>query len=134
MKKTIIAILIVVALVAAGRFLVRSRGSAASNSASASAYSGNTAIVNGVQEITINARGGYSPRTTVARARVPSRIRVVTNGTYDCSTALSVPALQYRTILPPSGVTDIAVPAQSPGATLWGVCGMGMYNFSLKFE
>ncbi len=94
----------------------------------------NVAIVDEKQVITINAKGGYSPQVTHAKADTPTIIKVVTNGTFDCSSALSIPSLQYQKNLPATGETLIDVPAQSMGTTLQGVCSMGMYNFSILFE
>jgi hypothetical protein len=37
-------------------------------------------------------------------------------------------------MLPPSGITDIELPAQEAGATVQGVCAMGMYSFAINFE
>lgn len=39
-----------------------------------------------------------------------------------------------RKNLPPSGTTDIEIPPQKAGAVVQGLCAMGMYNFSIKFE
>ena len=57
-----------------------------------------------------------------------------TDGTFDCSSALSIPSLSYRSHLPASGVTEVEVPAQKIGTDLKGICAMGMYNFSVKFN
>jgi plastocyanin domain-containing protein len=59
----------------------------------------NVSIVDGKQVIEILARGGYSPRKTVAKAGVPTILRVKTQNTYDCSSALVIPALNYRKFL-----------------------------------
>ena len=94
----------------------------------------NVSMLNGKQMIQITAKGGYTPRTTNATANTPTEIDVTTNGTYDCSAALSIPAIGYREILPPSGLTAIQVPPQAPGTTLKGVCEMGMYSFRVTFN
>jgi plastocyanin domain-containing protein len=96
--------------------------------------SNNISIVDGKQIITIDAKGGYSPRVTTARADMPTIIKVATNGTFDCSSALTIPSLGYRTNLPPSGSTDVEVPPQKAGTTITGLCAMGMYNFSVNFN
>ncbi len=90
--------------------------------------------VDGKQIIEITAKGGYTPRKTVAKANIPSVIRVKTNGTYDCSAALTFPSLKQRSFLPPTGVTDIELPAQASGSVFKGVCSMGMYNFEISFK
>jgi plastocyanin domain-containing protein len=94
----------------------------------------NITVTDGKQIVTITAKGGYSPKITVAKADMPTVIKMVTKGTFDCSGALSIPSLDYQKNLSPTGETLIDVPAQAKGTTLEGVCSMGMYNFSIKFE
>lgn len=94
----------------------------------------NVTVVDGKQIIQINAKGGYAPRVTTAKANMPTVINVRTNGTFDCSTALTVPAVGFRSMLPSSGVTPIEIPPQQAGATVKGVCSMGMYNFAVNFN
>ncbi|MDP1719089.1 MAG: cupredoxin domain-containing protein [bacterium] len=94
----------------------------------------NVSVVNGRQIVQINARGGYSPRITSAKAGIPTTIKMETKGTFDCSAALVIPAFGFRTFLPATGETLIEVPAQQPGSTLQGRCAMGMYGFVIKFD
>jgi plastocyanin domain-containing protein len=94
----------------------------------------NISVLNGKQIITINAKGGYSPRTTNAKADMPTVIKMETNGSFDCSSALSIPSLGYRNNLPPSGETLIDVLPQKAGTKLQGICAMGMYNFTINFN
>lgn len=94
----------------------------------------NVSVVNGKQIIEINAKGGYSPRMTVAQSGIPTVIKVDTRGTFDCSAALVIPSLGYRNNLPPSGETLIELPPQESGSTLQGLCAMGMYNFQIQFN
>lgn len=94
----------------------------------------NVTMESGKQVIEIDAKGGYAPQQTQAKAGVPTILRVATNGTFDCSSALTVPAVGYRENLPPSGTTDIEIPPQKVGTTVQGLCAMEMYNFSLKFN
>lgn len=91
-------------------------------------------IVDGKQIIDITAKGGYSPRVVVAKAGVPTVLRMVTNGTFDCSASVVIPKLSYQKFLEPTGVTEIAIPAEQAQGTLQGLCAMGMYNFQIKFE
>ena len=77
------------------------------------------------QVIEIDAKGGYSPKLTTAKAGVPTVLRLKTNGTYDCSSAVTIPAIGF--------VTEVEVPANVAQGTLEGVCSMGMYSFSVKF-
>ncbi len=94
----------------------------------------NVSVVDGKQVITINAKGGYMPRATTAKADMPTVLRLTTNGTFDCSSALVIPSLSYRANLPASGETLIDVPPQKAGTTMRGLCAMGMYNFSVNFN
>lgn len=86
------------------------------------------------QVVQIEAKGGYRPRTVSAQAGVPTTIKVITRGTFDCSSALTIPQLGYRKNLPASGVTEIQVPPQPAGSTIEGVCQMGMYSFAINFK
>ncbi len=94
----------------------------------------NVAMVEGKQVIQIDAKGGYAPRNTIAKANTPTVLNVQTNGTFDCSSALTVPAVGFRKNLPASGVTPIEIPPQQPGTTIKGVCSMGMYSFAVNFK
>lgn len=93
----------------------------------------NITIENGTQIVTVRAKGGYSPRVSEVQAGIPTILRVETRGTFDCSSALTIPQLEYGVNLAPSGVTDITIPPQPSGSVIQGLCSMGMYNFSLRF-
>ena len=132
MKNKTTAISILVAAVLIGGAIMLSSGGKDSNTNTASAN--NVSIVGEKQIITISAKGGYSPRVTTAKAGMPTVIKVETNGTFDCSSALTIPSLGYRSNLPPSGATAIDVPPQAVGSTVRGLCAMGMYNFAVNFN
>ena len=92
----------------------------------------NVSIVDGKQIVEIRVRGGYQPRKSLAKSGLPTTIRFLTNGTFDCSAAVRIPSLKVSKLLPNSGSTEIDL--GSPGATtLKGTCGMGMYNFEIVF-
>lgn len=93
----------------------------------------NIEVRDGVQYITINARGGYSPKESAAQAGLPTKLIVKTNDTYDCSLALVIKAINYKKILPSSGeeIIDLGTPQ---AGTLRGLCSMGMYNFTINFN
>lgn len=93
----------------------------------------NSQIKDGIQYITINARGGYTPKVSTAKAGIPTKLVIKTNGTYDCSASLVIHSLGYRKILPQTGETVIDVGIPKIGTPLQGVCGMGMYNFLINF-
>ncbi len=94
----------------------------------------NSIIKDGVQYITITAQGGYSPRMSTAKAGIPTKIVVKTNGNYDCSSSLVIRSLNYRNMLPNTGETVIDAGTPKANDVLQGVCGMGMYNFLVKFS
>lgn len=94
----------------------------------------NVEIKDGVQYIKIDARGGYFPRVSTAQAGIPTKLIMNTKGTYDCSASLVIRSLKYQEILPQNGETIIDVGIPVAGEPLQGVCGMGMYNFSVNFN
>ena len=101
--------------------------------ASGSGTSENVVIEDGKQYIDLTAKGGYSPRKTLAQAGIPTVLKVTTNGTYDCSSSINIPDDDISQYLPPSGTTAIALGTPSAGV-LQGTCGMGMYKFEIDFE
>lgn len=94
----------------------------------------NVSIVDGKQIIAITAKDGYVPRISAAQAGMPTTLRIETQHTFDCSSAINIPALHYRANLPPSGITEIELPSQKTGASLQGLCAMGMKNFRINFN
>lgn len=91
-------------------------------------------IVDGKQIFEIRARGGYSPRYSVGKSGIPSVLKIITEGTFDCSSAVIIPSLNYSANLDPFKPTEIEIPPQKPNSTITGQCAMGMYYFQLKFE
>lgn len=96
--------------------------------------SNNISIVNGKQIIEITAKGLYAPKKTVAKANIPTVIKIKTDNTFDCTKSLNFPSLGLRKSLPSTGETSVELPAQKPGATVKGVCSMGMYSFTVNFN
>lgn len=88
---------------------------------------------NKTQIIEITAKGGYTPRSSIAKANVPTILRINTNGTFDCSSSVRIPSLGIFQNLPQSGVTDINLGTNGAGK-LYGTCGMGMYPFEINFQ
>lgn len=93
----------------------------------------NVEVKDGVQYININARGGYTPRKSVAKADIPTVLRFNTNGTFDCSSSVRIPSMNISKMLSQSGSTDIDLGNPKLG-TLQGTCGMGMYSFEVEFQ
>ncbi len=93
----------------------------------------NVEIKDGIQYITINARGGYFPNVSSAKAGIPTKLIVKTGGTYDCSASLVINSVGFQNILPQTGETEIDLGKPEAGKPIQGVCGMGMYNFLINF-
>jgi len=94
----------------------------------------NVEIKDGVQYVTIDAKGGYSPRLSTAKAGIPTKLIVKTDGTYDCSSSLVVRAVGFQKLLPQTGETEIDLGIPEAGVPIEGVCGMGMYSFNVNFQ
>ena len=93
----------------------------------------NVEVKDGVQYINITARGGYTPRKSIAKADIPTVLRFNTNGTFDCSSSVRIPSMNISKMLSQSGSTDIDLGNPKLG-TLQGTCGMGMYSFEVEFQ
>ncbi len=94
----------------------------------------NVTMEDGKQIVAITAKGGYSPKVSSAKADIPTIIRMKTRGAFDCSSSVVIPSIGYQGYLPPTGETNINIPAQKAGTTLQGMCGMGMYRFQIQFS
>lgn len=125
----IISICISIALVGGTIYLISQEQTAP---AGAQEQNNNVEIRDGVQYVTVDAQGGYFPRSSDIQSGVPTKLIVKTNGTYDCSASLVIRDVGYQKILPATGkeVIDLGVPTS--GQKIQGVCGMGMYNFSVN--
>ena len=132
MTKTIIAIIIGGALVLSVFILMRNDTSPTTVTTATPVQ--NVTMENGKQIVTVAAKGGYSPRLSTAKAGVPTILRMTTNGTFDCSSTVKISSLGIQKNLPPTGSTDIEIPAQTTGTTVQALCIMGMYNFEIAFE
>ncbi|HPS42671.1 MAG TPA: sulfite exporter TauE/SafE family protein [Anaerolineaceae bacterium] len=77
---------------------------------------------------------GYLPTVLHAPAGVPVTLHLVTNGTYSCSRAFLIPALDYGTILKATGEETVQIPAQIAGTVLPFTCSMGMYTGEIIFD
>jgi plastocyanin domain-containing protein len=128
MKSTAVAI-VIAGLMIGGTILFTNRGTESQQVVKAD----NVSVVDGVQIVEINARGGYQPRVSVAKAGIPTVIRFNTKGTFDCSSVVRIPSMNISKFLPQTGSTDIAIGTGQIG-TLQGSCGMGMYPFSIDFQ
>jgi len=93
----------------------------------------NVTFEDGKQIIEINAKGGFLPRVSVAKADMLTILRFNTSNTFDCSSSVRIPSLNISQSLPQSGLIDIKLPS-SGESILKGTCGMGMYPFEIDFQ
>jgi len=128
-KNTIISIVISIALVGGTLYFVRDKSASSGGEAT---QSQNIEIRDGVQYVTITAKGGYSPRVTEIKGGLPTKLIVKTNGTYDCSASLVVRSAGFQKILQSTGEEIIDLGTPKSGDKVQGVCGMGMYNFQIR--
>lgn len=94
----------------------------------------NIEIIDGVQYVTVTARGGYSPRNSVVQSGIPTKLIMKTENTYDCSLALVIRSIGFQKMLESSGEEIIDLGILESGSTLQGTCSMGMYSFAIKAE
>lgn len=130
MSKIFVTVAVIV-MVIGGIYLLEN-GSKQTGSQVASA-STNISEKDKIQYISIEAKGGYSPRETSAKSGVPTKLIVMTNNTYDCSSALVIRSVGFQSMLPQTGETEIDLGTHAAGETIQGLCSMGMYSFQIKF-
>lgn len=94
----------------------------------------NVEIRDGIQYITVNAKGGYTPKVSSAKAGIPTKLIVKTDGTYDCSASLVIRSIGFQKILAQTGEEVIDLGTPKAGQPLQGLCGMGMYSFAVNFN
>jgi plastocyanin domain-containing protein len=131
MNKIALSIITIGLIIGIGIIFLGSKGS--DNTASTQAIQ-NVEVRDGIQYVTIDAKGGYSPRVSSAQADIPTKLIVKTNGTYDCSSALVIRSIGYQKTLPQTGEEIIDIGTFKAGSSMQGMCSMGMYNFSVNFN
>lgn len=138
-NKNTVVILVSIIVIVIGLFailLIMNRGksgSTATQQTKSETPVNNVSMVDGKQVIEIFAKGGYSPKKSIAKADVPTVIKFKTSGTYDCSSAVTIPSLDVSKNLPGTGETEIEIGPQ-PVGKLAGTCSMGMYFFEIDFQ
>ena len=93
----------------------------------------NVSIVDGKQQIVITAQQWYRPRTTIAKANMPTEIKIQGKNAYGCEAAVRIPQVNYSKIIDPTWSDIVQIPEQKPWDTIYGSCGMGMYSFQITF-
>lgn len=91
----------------------------------------NVEVVDGVQYVRIDAKGGYFPNITKVEANIPTKLIVKTRGTYDCSAALVMRDFDIKKTLKPTGEEIIDLGVLKSGQEIEGTCSMGMYGFKI---
>lgn len=127
-KNILISVIISVILIGGTLYFVSDRPESSDGEV---VNSQNIDIRDGVQYVTIIAKGGYSPSVSQIKGGLPTKLVVKTDGTYDCSASLVVRSVGFQKILQSTGeeVIDLGIPKS--GDKVQGVCGMGMYNFQI---
>jgi len=123
-KSTIISIIVSIVILGGTSYFVFGRSPVYSTQ--------NVEIKEGVQYVTIIARGGYSPRVSVIQPNIPTKLIVKTNRTYDCSAFLTIRELDFQKRLQPTGEEVIDLGVLEKGDKIQGVCRMGMNSFQIK--
>ncbi|MCC7004727.1 cupredoxin domain-containing protein [Candidatus Nomurabacteria bacterium] len=128
-KKIIVSIVIMFVLIGGALLLTKNNPS---NISEQSLNVNNISVVDGKQIIDISVRGGYSPAKTTAKAGIPTVIRFNTSSTFDCSSFIRIPSMNFAKVLPNTGKTEVQIDDPKDGI-LQGMCGMGMYRFEINF-
>ncbi|MCB9453339.1 MAG: sulfite exporter TauE/SafE family protein [Anaerolineaceae bacterium] len=99
-----------------------------------SPYTSKPQVVDGIQELTINVSDqGYSPNYWTVANDKPIRLRMISQNTYGCALAFTIPTLGIQQILPIAGEEVIDLPPQ-PEGYLFFTCNMGMYSGTIRVE
>ncbi len=128
-RNTIISIIISLVLIGGTLYFVSDKSEFSDDGV---VQSQNVEVKDGVQYVTVTAKGGYSPRITKIKEGLPTKLIVKTDGTYDCSVSLVVRSLGFQKILQPTGEEIIDLGTPKAGDKIQGVCGMGMYYFQIR--
>jgi sulfite exporter TauE/SafE len=77
---------------------------------------------------------GYTPSVSHAKAGVPIKLQLVSEGVQSCSRAFIIPGLNFQKILPETGIETVDIPAQAKGTEMPYSCSMGMYSGTIIFD
>jgi len=91
----------------------------------------NSKIVNSMNYIQMTAKNGFTPNYFSVKSGLPTSLKIITNGTFDCSSIVNIPKLNISKNLPFTGETEISIPSQIAGTRIEGYCSMGMYKFTV---
>ena len=130
-KNTVLSIIMSAALIGGALYFVSDKSASITSDGGVVATQ-NVEVRDGVQYVTINAKGRYSPRVSEIKSDLPTKLIVKTDGTYDCSASLVIRSVGFQKILQATGEEVIDLGTPKSGDKVQGVCGMGMYNFLIK--
>ena len=132
-KNTFISIVLSIAIVG-GAFYFVTKTPEVSLGNTEVAQTQNTEMRDGVQYVTLTAKGGYFPKLSSIKPDIPTKLIVKTSGTYDCSASLVMRSVGFQKVLGPTQEEIIDLGTPKSGEKIQGVCSMGMYNFQIKAE
>lgn len=96
---------------------------------SAAAAPSAAAVSNDITIIVTNR--GYAPRQLTVKAGQPVKLNLVTNNTFGCARAFTIPSLGVDKVLPATGTEVIEFTPTKPGPIVF-TCSMGMYTGTIK--
>lgn len=97
-------------------------------SGEASATTSRLGIINGTQEINIQASSrGYTPNYVQLKAGVPTKLNLIGTGRLGCASQFRIPTLGVVKNLAPDATTTIEITPQQKGKLI-GTCAMGMFQ------
>ena len=133
MEKNIALSIMVVGILITGAILLGNNKSDSQTSNTITAEEiNNVEVRDGVQYVTITAKGGYSPSKTTIQPNLPTKLIVKTKATFDCSAALVIRSINFQKMLQPNGEEIIDLGTLTSGEKILGTCSMGMYNFKIE--
>ncbi|MEY3784202.1 MAG: hypothetical protein RLZZ230_524 [Candidatus Parcubacteria bacterium] len=132
MQKNIALSILAVSVIVTGMIFLSGNKSDSSTNKATVAEVNNVEIRDGIQYVTITAKGGYTPKNSVIQPNLPTKLIVKTTGTFDCSSSLVIRSLNFQKMLQPNGEETIDIGTLAAGEKLQGTCSMGMYNFKIE--
>lgn len=97
-------------------------------SGEASVTTSRLGIINGTQEINIQASSrGYTPNYVQLKAGAPARLNLISTGRLGCASQFRIPTLGVVKNLVPDATTTIEITPQQKGKLI-GTCAMGMFQ------
>lgn len=93
-----------------------------------------SSVMGNYQTIELKAKGGYTPNKVIAKADLDTRLAVITENSFDCSSTMNIPQLNISRILPVTGKTEVDLGKQIAGTQLDITCAAGLYSAQINFQ